>query len=256
MEIAMRRPLVAGNWKMNGSRSQATALIDGILRGISGENSIEVVICPPFMLIPLAAERIAVGNDLILGAQNLSTQSAGAYTGEVSAPMLTDYGCKYAIVGHSERRALYGESDTVVAQKFGVAIENNLTPILCVGETLAQREADKTEKTVDDQLDAVLQQHGIKAMAKAVVAYEPVWAIGTGRTATPQQAQVVHQFIRNKLAVGDKNVAANIRLLYGGSVKAGNAADLFNETDIDGGLIGGASLDVNEFIEICRAAVH
>lgn len=252
----MRRPLVAGNWKMNGSRSQATALIDGILQGISGENSIEVVICPPFVLIPLAVERIAVGNGLILGAQNLSIQSAGAYTGEVSAPMLTDYGCKYAIVGHSERRALYGESDAVVAQKFGVAIENNLTPILCVGETLAQRQVDETEKTVNDQLDAVLQQHGIEAMAKAVVAYEPVWAIGTGRTATPQQAQAVHHLIRNKLAVGDKNVAANIRLLYGGSVKASNAADLFNETDIDGGLIGGASLDANEFIEICRAAIH
>jgi triosephosphate isomerase len=252
----MRRPLVAGNWKMNGSQSQATALIDEILQGISGENSIEVVVCPPFVLIPLAAERIAVSNGLILGAQNLSTQSAGAYTGEVSAPMLTDYGCKYAIVGHSERRALYGESDAVVAQKFGVAIENNLTPILCVGETLAQREADETEKTVNDQLGAVLQRHGIEAMAKAVVAYEPVWAIGTGRTATPQQAQAVHHFIRNKLAVADKNVAANIRLLYGGSVKASNAADLFNETDIDGGLIGGASLDANEFIEICRAAVH
>ncbi len=252
----MRRPLVAGNWKMNGSRSQATALIDGILQGISEENSIEVVICPPFVLLPLVAECLAVGNGLILGAQNLSSQSAGAYTGEVSATMLTDYGCKYAIVGHSERRALYGESDAVVAQKFGVAIENNLTPILCVGETLAQREADETEKTVNDQLDAVLQQHGIEAMVKAVVAYEPVWAIGTGRTATPQQAQAVHHFIRNKLAVGDKNVAANIRLLYGGSVKASNAADLSNESDIDGGLIGGASLDANEFIEICRAAVH
>ncbi|MDH3671632.1 MAG: triose-phosphate isomerase [Gammaproteobacteria bacterium] len=252
----MRRPLVAGNWKMNGSRAQATALIGGLLQGISGKNSIEVVVCPPFVLIPLAAELMAVGNGLILGAQNLSTQSAGAYTGEVSAPMLTDYGCQYAIVGHSERRALYGESDAVVTQKFGVAIENNLTPILCVGETLAQREADETEKTVNDQLDAVLQQHGIEAMAKAVVAYEPVWAIGTGRTATPQQAQAVHHFIRNKLAVADKNVAANIRLLYGGSVKASNAADLFNETDIDGGLIGGASLDANEFIEICRAAVH
>ncbi len=252
----MRRPLMAGNWKMNGSRSQATALIDGILQGISGENSIEVVVCPPFVLIPLVAERIAVSNGLILGAQNLSTQSAGAYTGEVSAPMLTDYGCKYAIVGHSERRVLYGESDVVVAQKFGVAIENNLMPVLCVGETLAQREADETEKTVNDQLDAVLQQHGIEAMAKAVVAYEPLWAIGTGRTATPQQAQAVHHFIRNKLAVADKNVAANIRLLYGGSVKASNAAELFNETDIDGGLIGGASLDANEFIEICRAAVH
>ena len=252
----MRRPLVAGNWKMNGSRSQATALIDGILQGISGENSIEVVICPPFVLIPLAAERLAVGSGVILGAQNLSTESAGAYTGEVSATMLTDYGCKYAIVGHSERRALYGDSDAIVARKFGVAIENNLTPILCVGETLAQREAGETQQTVEDQLDAVLQQHGIEAMVKAVVAYEPVWAIGTGRTATPQQAQAVHHFIRNKLAAGNKNVAANIRLLYGGSVKTNNAADLFNATDIDGGLIGGASLDANEFIEICRAAVH
>ena len=252
----MRRPMVAGNWKMNGSRSQAAALIDGVLQGTGGESSIDVVICPPFVLIPLAAERIAAGNGVMLGSQNLSTESAGAHTGEVSATMLTDYGCKYAIVGHSERRALYGESDAVVAQKFGVAIESNLTPILCVGETLAQREADETEITVNDQLDAVLRQHGIDAMAKAIVAYEPVWAIGTGRTATPQQAQAVHCFIRNKLAVGDKNISANIRLLYGGSVKASNAADLFNETDIDGGLIGGASLDANEFVEICRAAVH
>lgn len=239
---------------MNGTRAQATALVDSMLQGVDVGDRVEVVICPPFTLIPLVAEKLAARQDIAFGAQNLNPHRWGAHTGEVSGPMLRDYGCAYVIVGHSERRALYGEDDRLVAEKFGAALEEGLTPILCVGETLEQREAGETETVVSRQTEAVLEVHGIEVFASAVVAYEPVWAIGTGKTATPQQAQEVHHFMRRKLAVLDSTIAGNLRILYGGSVKASNAADLFREADIDGGLIGGASLDANEFLQICRAA--
>lgn len=249
----MRQPLVAGNWKMNGSRDAAQALLAGILPGVAALKRTEVAVCPPFILIPLVADRLA-GSRAKWGGQSLSVHKSGAYTGETAGSMLKDYGCTYVIVGHSERRALYGESDDVVAAKFKAAQEAGLVPILCVGETLEEREGNRTESVVARQLDAVLQAAGVGAFASAVIAYEPVWAIGTGRNATPQQAQDVHKFIRGRLAQHDAKVAAGVRILYGGSVKAANAPTLFTQEDIDGGLIGGASLDAQEFIAICRAA--
>ena len=249
-----RRKLVAGNWKMNGSRADAAALAAGVLAGASRLGNVEVVVCPPFILIPLVAETVRASGRIGWGGQNLDTHPAGAYTGEISGPMLRDFGCTYVIVGHSERRAYYGESDSVVADKFGAAQAAGLIPMLCVGETLAEREAGEMQAVVDRQLTAVITKHGIGALAKSVIAYEPVWAIGTGRTASPAQAQEVHAFIRAKLAGHDKTVAAGVRILYGGSVKGDNAKELFAQADIDGGLIGGASLKADEFLAICRAA--
>ena len=251
--MTMRRPLVAGNWKMNGSRTESAALLDGLRKGVSAASRAEVAVCPPYILIPLAAEKLA-GSPVAWGGQNLSVHKSGAYTGEISGPMLRDYGCTYVIVGHSERRTLYGETDAMVAEKYGAAQGAGLIPILCVGETLQEREANQTEAVVARQLDAVLDQHGIGSFKNAVIAYEPVWAIGTGKTATPQQAQEVHRFIRSRLTVRDKTVAENTRILYGGSMKGSNAKELLAEPDIDGGLIGGASLQAEEFLTICRAA--
>ncbi|MBI3897857.1 MAG: triose-phosphate isomerase [Gammaproteobacteria bacterium] len=251
--MAGRRPLVAGNWKMNGSRAESTALLTALVQGVVTVSGTEVVVCPPFILIPLAAERLAK-SAIAWGGQNLDPRKSGAYTGEVSGPMLRDYDCRYVIVGHSERRALYGETDAVVADKFGAAQAAGLVPILCVGETLAERESGQTQAVVQRQLEAVLAQHSVAALAQAVIAYEPVWAIGTGRTATPAQAQDVHRFIRAQIAARDAKVADGIRILYGGSVKGANARELFNQPDIDGGLIGGASLQAEEFLTICRAA--
>ncbi len=251
--MTMRRPLVAGNWKMNGSRTESAALLDGIRKGISAASRAEVAVCPPYILIPLAAEKLA-GSPAAWGGQNLSVHKSGAYTGEISGPMLRDYGCTYVIVGHSERRTLYGETDAMVAEKYGAAQAAGLIPILCVGETLQEREANQTEAVVARQLDAVLDKHGIGSFKNAVIAYEPVWAIGTGKTATPQQAQEVHRFIRSRLTARDKTVAENTRILYGGSMKGSNARELLAQADIDGGLIGGASLQAEEFLTICRAA--
>ena len=251
--MGMRRPLVAGNWKMNGSRAESAALVGALRQGVSAASRVEVAVCPPFILIPLAAEKLA-GSAVTWGGQNLSVHKAGAYTGEISGPMLKDYGCTYVIVGHSERRSLYGESDALVAEKYGAAQAAGLIPILCVGETLQEREANQTEAVVARQLDAVLAQHGIGSLRNAVIAYEPVWAIGTGKTATPEQAQDVHRFIRAKLAAADKAVADGVRILYGGSMKGSNAKELLAQADIDGGLIGGASLQAEEFLTICRAA--
>ncbi len=241
---------------MNGTCTQARQLVQVIAGGTHGLGSAEIVVCPPFILIPLVAEVLAKSDGVALGAQNVSSERVGAFTGEISGAMLREYGCRYAIVGHSERRSLYGEDDQSIARKFAAAIEQELIPILCVGETLAQRETGQTEAVVARQLDAVLAGSGIGAFAQAVIAYEPVWAIGTGRTATPEQAQAVHAFIRGKLAALDHIVAANLRILYGGSVKGSNAQQLFQEADIDGGLIGGASLDADEFLAICRAAAR
>ena len=251
--MTMRRPLVAGNWKMNGSRTESTALLDGIRKGISTASKAEVAVCPPYILIPLVADKLA-GSPVAWGGQNLSVHKSGAYTGEISGPMLRDYGCTYVIVGHSERRTLYGETDAMVAEKYGAAQAAGLIPILCVGETLQEREANQTEAVVARQLDAVLDKHGIGSFKNAVIAYEPVWAIGTGKTATPQQAQEVHRFIRSRLTPKDKTVAENTRILYGGSMKGSNARELLAQADIDGGLIGGASLQAEEFLTICRAA--
>lgn len=239
---------------MNGSRADAAALAAGVLAGASRLGNVEVVLCPPFILIPLVAETVRASGRIGWGGQNLDTHTSGAYTGEISGPMLRDFGCTYVIVGHSERRAYYGESDSVVADKFGAAQAAGLIPMLCVGETLAEREAGEMQAVVDRQLSAVIAKHGIGALAKSVIAYEPVWAIGTGRTASPAQAQEVHAFIRAKLAGHDKTVAAGVRILYGGSVKGDNAKELFAQADIDGGLIGGASLKADEFLAICRAA--
>jgi triosephosphate isomerase len=251
--MSKRRPLVAGNWKMHGTQAEAAALVSGVRQGLATVQTAEVAVCPPAILIPSVAALLK-GSALAWGGQNLSAHKSGAYTGEISGPMLKDYGCTYVIVGHSERRALYGENDKLVAEKFGAAQTAGLIPILCVGETLAEREANQTEAVVARQLDAVIQMHGIATLKNSVIAYEPVWAIGTGKTASPQQAQDVHAFIRGRLATHDKAVADGLRILYGGSVKGANAKELFGQADIDGGLIGGASLQAEEFLTICRAA--
>ncbi|HEY5682387.1 MAG TPA: triose-phosphate isomerase [Sulfuricaulis sp.] len=251
--MGKRRPLVAGNWKMNGSRSESAALLDGIRKSVSSASRAEVAVCPPYIFISLAAEQLA-GSVVAWGGQNLSVHKSGAYTGEISGAMLKDYGCTYVIVGHSERRTLYGENDALVAEKYGAAQTAGLIPILCIGETLLERESGQTEAVVARQLDAVLDKHGIGSFKNAVIAYEPVWAIGTGKTATPAQAQEVHRFIRHRMAARDKTVAESLRILYGGSMKGSNARELLAQADIDGGLIGGASLQAEEFLTICRAA--
>ncbi|MFL6651227.1 MAG: triose-phosphate isomerase [Sulfurifustaceae bacterium] len=253
--MSERRPFVAGNWKMNGTRAQAATLIDGILKERASLGSVDVAVCPPFILIPLVADRLRIaGANIAWGGQNLDAHASGAYTGEISGAMLRDAGCTCVIVGHSERRTLYGESDAAVAEKFAAALAVDLTPILCVGETLSERESGRTEAVVERQLRAVLDHNGVQSLARATIAYEPVWAIGTGRTATPEQAQEVHRFLRKKIAMQDARIAANVRILYGGSVKGSNARELFRQPDIDGGLIGGASLVAEEFMTICRAA--
>jgi triosephosphate isomerase (TIM) len=247
----MRRKLVAGNWKMHGSRQENTALVEAIL-GASTHASVEYLICPPFVYLAEIARQLR-GSAIRLGAQNLSAEAQGAYTGEISASMLRDVGCDFVIVGHSERRALYDEDDMIVARKFAAAQSRQLTPILCVGEQLSEREAGLTHAVVARQLDAVVELTGIASFERAVIAYEPVWAIGTGRTASPEQAQDVHAFIRQRLGQRDAKIAAGLQILYGGSVKKGNVRELFAQPDVDGGLIGGASLKAEEFLS-CMAA--
>lgn len=245
----MRRTLVAGNWKMHGSRTMAAELVGAVRAGAPAD--VDLAILPPF---PYLAELIAAhGDRLAFGAQDLSAHAQGAYTGEVSAAMLAEVGCVYALVGHSERRQYHAESDALVAAKFVAAQGAGLTPILCVGETLEERESGRTEAVVARQLDAVLDAAGIGALASAVVAYEPVWAIGTGRTATPEQAEAVHAFIRDTLRGRDATIASSLRILYGGSVKASNAVELFAQPNVDGGLIGGASLVAADFLAIAAA---
>ena len=248
----MRQTLVAGNWKMNGSREENSRLVEAIKAGVAGGVGAEVAICPPAIYIPQVAELLS-GTEVAWGGQNLSQEASGAFTGEVAGSMLRDYACKYVIIGHSERRSLYGEDDALVAAKFITAQKAGLIPILCVGELLEEREAGETEAVVARQMDAVVASAGIAAIANAVIAYEPVWAIGTGKTASPAQAQEVHASIRQRLAGQDAAVAEKVQILYGGSVKADNAAELFAMADIDGGLIGGASLDAESFLAICRA---
>ena len=249
----MRRPFVAGNWKMNGSGVRTRALIAGVCEGMRELAEVDVGVCPPFVYVADAVA--AIGDAPVrLGAQTCAGVEEGAFTGEVSARMLADVGCSFVLVGHSERRTLYGESDAEVARKAELALAAGLSPVICVGETLAEREARQTEATVGRQLDAVLERLDRDGLARIVIAYEPVWAIGTGRTATPEQANAVHAFLRGRVSAHDPNVGGALRILYGGSVKVENAARIFAEPDVDGGLIGGASLDAGQFIDICRAA--
>jgi len=249
----MRKILVAGNWKMHGSQPMVRELLEDLLAGTREPNGTDMAVFPPFPYLP-QANSLLEGSPIALGAQNLNPAPQGAHTGEVSASMLLDFGCRYVLVGHSERRTLYGESDRDVADRFVAAQSAGLVPVLCVGETLEEREDGATEAVVERQLDAVLERTGIAGFDNAIVAYEPVWAIGTGKTATPEQAQAVHAFIRDKLASLDGIIAGQLRILYGGSVNGSNAADLFAREDIDGGLVGGASLKAQDFLAIRNAA--
>jgi len=238
---------------MNGGSAANAELVSGIVAGAPETERVGLLICPPFPYLVAVAEQLN-GSEVSLGAQTVSEHSVGAFTGEVSTSMLKDVGCEYVIVGHSERRALYGESSDAVAAKFKVVIESGLVPILCVGETLAEREAGSTEAVIDEQMNAVFDAVGIDGFATAIVAYEPVWAIGTGMTASPEQAQDVHHHIRSGMEARDKDIAEATLILYGGSVKSDNAAGLFSMPDIDGGLIGGASLKADDFLAIATAA--
>ena len=245
----MRHYIVAANWKMNGSSQFATDMVSQLT---AAQLPCQAFIFAPFVYLPQLSQQLTSSN-VQVGAQNLSQYDKGAFTGEISAAMLKDINCQAVLVGHSERRQLFHESDDIVAQKFAAVLAAGLTPVLCIGETQAERENEQTEAVVARQLDAVIALCGIEAFAKAIVAYEPVWAIGTGLTATPQQAQAVHRFIREKLAKLNENLASELRLLYGGSVKPANAAQLFAMPDIDGALVGGASLVADDFIAICKA---
>lgn len=254
----MRKSLVAGNWKMNGNKASIEGLMDGLLASlnsgsISASESVDILVCPPTVYLSQVAGK-AAGSVVKTGVQNVSQFEAGAYTGELSLAMLKDFDCRYALVGHSERRSLFGETDDQVAEKCAAALEAGVTPILCVGESLEQRDAGEALAVVTEQVQVVIKRCGIAAFNTAVIAYEPVWAIGTGRTASPEQAQEVHAAIRAVLHDADAEVAAATRILYGGSVGATNATELFAQRDIDGGLVGGASLKVDDFLAICTAA--
>ncbi|VAW66670.1 Triosephosphate isomerase [hydrothermal vent metagenome] len=249
----MRQPMVAGNWKMNGSSESVKQLIAGIKEGMGSVNSAEVVVCPPAVYISRVSGAVD-GSAVKVGSQNICDEDKGAFTGEISGEMLKEVGCDYAIVGHSERRALYGESDELVAKRFAAARRNGLKPIFCIGETLEERESGITNDVCSRQIDAVIALEGVEALADGVIAYEPVWAIGTGKTATPEQAQEVHAFIRGKIARLSADVADGLRILYGGSMNPANAKELIGQPDIDGGLIGGASLKPADFLAICQAA--
>ncbi len=251
----MRKPIVAGNWKMNKTTAEAEALVNAVKRELAECHEVDVVFCPPFTALKTVADLI-VGTHLDVGAQNMHWEKSGAYTGEICAEMLRELYCHYVILGHSERRQFFAETDEIVNRKTKAALAANLHPIVCVGETLDQREGGQTEKVVETQIRGSLAGLSPKEMLDTVIAYEPVWAIGTGRTATPEQAQEVHAFIRGVLTgMFDEHVAQSIRIQYGGSVKASNARELFGQPDIDGGLIGGASLEARSFVEIVNGAL-
>ena len=249
----MRDILVAGNWKMNGESVGNCDLLAGILSGVPESERVKLLVSPPFPYLAAAAAQLT-GSEVMLAAQTVSENAAGAFTGEVSVSMLKDVGCTHVIVGHSERRSLYEESSADIAAKFKAVIEGGLKPVLCLGESLQEREAGGTEAVVDEQLNAVIDAVGMEGFGSAIVAYEPVWAIGTGLTATPEQAQGVHSHIRSTMAAQDAAIAEATLILYGGSVKGDNAAGLFSMPDIDGGLIGGASLKADDFLAIAIAA--
>lgn len=251
----MRRFLIAGNWKMHGSLHSITALLEEIKPGIGIYPEVDVLVLPSFVHLTTVRDTL-VGTPLLLGAQNLYLGVQGAFTGEISGAMLSDVGCQYVLIGHSERRALFREESALVAAKFKAAVQAGLKPILCVGETRAEREKGETEKIIREQVESVIQEVGIEAFRDAVIAYEPVWAIGTGLTATPDEAEAVHVFIRDLFAKNQVDLAKTIRILYGGSMKADNAAQLLAKPNIDGGLVGGASLDATSFLKICAAAQY
>jgi triosephosphate isomerase (TIM) len=244
----MRQSLVVGNWKMNGTRASCESLAKGIIAGL-GANKAGIAVCVPYVYLAGIGELVK-NTRLALGAQNVADQPSGAFTGEISATMLSEFDCKYALVGHSERRSYYGDTNESVAARFCQAQEKGIIPILCVGETLEQREKNQTFAVINEQIDAVINLAGIASFNTAVIAYEPVWAIGTGKTATDEQAQEVHQYIRKYIAAKDQAIADKIQILYGGSAKPENAKALFAMPDIDGGLIGGASLDAESFLKI------
>ncbi len=252
----MRSSLVVANWKMYGHKADVTRLLNDIKSGIktrTNNKDIKVVICPPSLFLGQVQQELSE-TGIAIGVQNAYPKNEGAYTGEVAFTMLKEFSCSYAIIGHSERREIFAESDRFVAEKFTAAQAQSLIPILCIGETQEQREGGLTEAIVLEQLQTVISEVGIEAFTKAVIAYEPIWAIGTGLTASPEQAQEVHATIRSFLDKLDKDVAENISILYGGSVKAQNAEALFNKSDVDGALVGGASLNAEEFLTICAAA--
>jgi len=249
----MRTPLIAGNWKMNGSKPMVRELVSGILASLDPSRDVELLLIPPSTYVAMVSSLIEA-TPLRLGGQDVSVHESGAFTGEIAGSMLSEFGCQYVLVGHSERRSLHGESNEEVAAKFVAAQGAGLQPILCVGETLEQRQGGETETVVGHQVAAVIERAGIAAFSKAVLAYEPVWAIGTGETASPDQAQAVHAFIREQIARENATIAGRLRIVYGGSVKGDNAPDLFARDDIDGGLIGGASLTAESFMAIYRAA--
>jgi len=250
-----RRRVIAGNWKMHGSASRNRALLEALLAPGIIDDSVGCLVFPPSVYLADTARQLA-GSPIGLGAQDVSAQAQGAFTGEVSAAMLADVGCTHVLVGHSERRSLHGEDDALVARKFAAALAADLAPVLCLGERLAERDAGRTHAVVARQLDAVLAVSGTAGLARGIVAYEPVWAIGTGRNATPAQAQDVHALIRGRVAAHDASIAAGLTILYGGSCKAANAGAMFGMPDVDGGLIGGASLDAKEFLAIWSAAAE
>jgi len=250
----MRKILVAGNWKMHGSKAMVSKLLEGLLAGSSANDKVDLAVFPSFPYLSLTETTLS-GSHIHWGGQTLNPNPQGAHTGETSGSMLVDMGCRYVLVGHSERRAIYAESDSDVAERFKAALDAGLEPVLCVGETLEERENNQTEAVVARQLDAVINSVGIDAFSRAIVAYEPVWAIGTGLTATPDQAQSVHAFIRDKLSSLNGIIGGQLQILYGGSVKGSNAAELFAQSDIDGGLVGGASLTAEDFLAIYSAVV-
>lgn len=246
----MRKAILAGNWKMHGTRQSVQALLEKLAAQAGAGAAAQMVVFPPFVFLE-QAESVLKNSAIRWGAQNVAAEKNGAFTGEISAEMLAEFNCEYVLIGHSERRALYGETDAIIAKKFLLAQEMQLTPVLCVGETLAQREQGLTQHIVTQQLQAILDlPQGARHLSNAVLAYEPVWAIGTGLTATPEQAQKVHACLRRKVAEQNPSIAQQLPILYGGSVKAGNAQALFAMPDIDGGLVGGASLDAQEFLHI------
>jgi triosephosphate isomerase len=247
----MRSSLIAGNWKMNGNLKTVIDLVEGIKAGDAG--AARLAVCPPAVYLMKVGGMLAQSG-IALGAQNVCDRESGAFTGEIAASMLKECGCEYAIVGHSERRALYGETDQLVAARFAMALRGGIKPILCIGETLDERNGGVTETVVARQIDAVIDSSGVDAIGQGVIAYEPVWAIGTGQVASPEQAQAVHAFIRQRLARLDAGVAQRVQILYGGSMNPANAAELLSQPDIDGGLIGGASLKADDFLAIAQAA--
>jgi triosephosphate isomerase len=250
----MRKYMVAGNWKMHGSRLATQQLLESIKQSAATLTQIDVVVFPGYIYLP-ETQTLLQNSTITYGAQNVYPGASGAYTGEIAAAMLVDFGCRYVLIGHSERRALFHEPLELITEKFQTVLAAGLTPVLCIGETLAEREAGSMEDVLKAQLNAVIEQAGIASISGAVIAYEPVWAIGTGKTASPEQAQQAHAYIRQQLARLDTNIANTTRILYGGSVKADNAAGLFAMPDIDGALVGGASLEANSFLAICQAAV-